>query len=373
MPMDRPSRSRRVQATATPTSERAMRLLKQKFNLHFDLSQLWVVFSTCVGLLAAALLLACSSEPVSEPERERSQTPSPPIQAAGQPDSASVAPPRIDSLRLEPVRPKPDEPVRAVASVRGADGVAVDIDFEWKLKGKTLRAHGDSVRFPASRKGDRIEVIATATDPWGRISRATAVGRVDNRSPVIMSVNFPVEDEISPGQNLEASVEARDPDGDGLRFSYDWRINGRRSSVRDSSLPTQGLKRGDEIQLSVRADDGDDHSDLFVSRIVRIGNSPPEIVSEPGNDSNQDSFFYQVQARDPDHDRGLIYSLVRAPDGMSINRLGGELTWRPQSNQGGVHVVTVRVEDRHGGASTQTFELTITDEVQSQEIAAAAR
>jgi len=334
-----------------------------------------VASQIAVCLPAMALLLGCSAEPLAGRGRDASPASAEvaAVDVAGRADPEEIAPPQIVSLRLDPVRPKPNEPVRAVASLRRAEGAGIDLDYEWKWAGQTVRAHGDSVRFPASQKGDRIEVIATATDEWGRRSQATAFGRVGNRPPVLLGLDLSGGGEVGPGQAIEASLKAHDPDGDELRLLYDWRVNGRRSPVRESSLPTRGLRRGDEIQLSVSADDGDDRSAQLVSEIVRVGNSPPEIVSDPNNDSKEGSFFYQVRAQDRDHDRGLVYSLVRGPAGMSISRLGGELSWDPRPDQGGVHVVTVRVEDRHGGASTQTFELTISEQTDPQELAAALR
>jgi hypothetical protein len=84
--------------------------------------------------------------------------------------------------------------------------------------------------------------------------------------------------------------------------------------------------------------------------------SRPEIRFEDG------VFQYAVEARDPDGDRNLRYSLVSAPEGMSIDRMGGEIRWQPRADQSGKHAIEVAVEDGQGGKDSQLFEVTIAKE-----------
>ncbi|MEE3327631.1 MAG: Ig domain-containing protein [Myxococcota bacterium] len=316
-----------------------------------------------------ALIVGCTSETTSDSVKRAEQD---------APEMASVdrepsgGPPQIQSLHLVPPRPRPDELVQARVKVKKADEEsAVDLDFEWSLAGDRVRARSEAVRFPGARKGDRIEVRVRATDPQGLTSEATAFARIGNQPPSLLGVELSRGSRSGSGSVLETSVQTHDPDGDDLRLIYEWRVNGRRVPGRLSSLDTGDLRRGDEVQVVVIADDGDDHSEQGVSEVVRVENSAPRITSNPNNKSSNGSFFYQVEADDPDLDRGLIYSLVEAPKGMTIGRLGGELTWSPGPKQGGVHAVTIRVEDRHGGSALQTFELTIHDHESSQELASA--
>jgi hypothetical protein len=316
----------------------------------------------------AVLLAGCSTESVPDSigREEGSLAESDSINSP-----SSDLPPQITSLRLIPLRPQPGELVQAFVELEKPGERTVDLDFAWSISGNPVRARSDAVRFPSARKGERIEVRVTATDERGLRSEATAFARVGNRPPVLLGVDLSNGARSGSAVAFETSVKSHDPDGDDLRFLYEWRVNDRRVPGRVSFLEGEGLRRGDEIKVVVIADDGDDQSDPVVSRVARVGNSPPEITSSPNNQSANGSFFYQVQAEDPDLDRGLIYSLVESPKGMTIGRLGGELVWDPGSDQDGVHAVTIRVEDRHGGSALQTFELTIGDQEPSQKLAAA--
>lgn len=323
---------------------------------------------TLFVVASLALLLGCTSEPEVD-------SVDPPVSQALVGDSgkpgAQGMPPQIQSLQLTPLRPQPGELVQARVKLSKTGQDAVDLDFVWSIEGKPVRARSEAVRFPAARKGDRIEVRVTATDPQGLKSEAMAFVRVGNQPPAVLGVELSRGGLPGSGSILEASVRSHDPDGDELRLIYEWRVNGRRVSGRLSSLEVGDLRRGDEVQVMVVADDGDDHSDQTVSRVFRVENSPPRITSTPTNESDNGAFFYQVRATDQDLDRGLIYRLIEGPSGMSLGRLGGELTWDPGPGQAGVHRITLQVEDRHGGRTVQSFELTIRDEGLSQELASA--
>ncbi|MAI79463.1 MAG: hypothetical protein CL917_11015 [Deltaproteobacteria bacterium] len=319
------------------------------------------------GLILCVLFFGCSSDLDSRSDLDLHSTEgSESLEIALE---AEGSPPQIESLRVEPRRPTSEQLIRAVAKLRGASSDLVSFDYEWRLNGQKVRARTDAVKFPSAQKGDRFEVIAIATDSAGRKSQATAFGRIGNRPPVVLDLELLTGSETRPGDIVNTKVRAHDPDGDDLRMIYEWRVNGRRVSDGDSSYDTADLRRGDLIQVTVNVDDGDDHSERRVSNEVEIANSPPQIVSDPGKASIGSSFFYQLRATDSDYDRALTYTVVEGPMGMEIDRLGGELTWMPGPSQGGVHRVMVQVEDRHGGAASQSFDITITDEAEPRDLA----
>ncbi len=69
------------------------------------------------------------------------------------------------------------------------------------------------------------------------------------------------------------------------------------------------------------------------------------------------SYSYQVQATDPEND-ALTYSLVNAPEGMTIGSSTGLISWTtlPQSDLGPYNI-TVKVEDSNGAATTQDYTI----------------
>ena len=82
-----------------------------------------------------------------------------------------------------------------------------------------------------------------------------------------------------------------------------------------------------------------------VSGVVLSGDPPVE-------------FVWVVQATDPDGDP-LMFSLLEAPVGMSIDPETGVISWWITSLALGEHPVTVQVEDSQGGVDTQSWTLVV--------------
>jgi fibro-slime domain-containing protein/RHS repeat-associated protein len=89
-------------------------------------------------------------------------------------------------------------------------------------------------------------------------------------------------------------------------------------------------------------------------------NSKPVITSNPPSKTTlvDDVFEYDVKARDDDHDP-YTFDLPVKPKGMTIDPVTGVLAWKPTFDQAGHHTLMVRVQDNHGGLSTQTFDLEV--------------
>ena len=95
-------------------------------------------------------------------------------------------------------------------------------------------------------------------------------------------------------------------------------------------------------------------------------------ATTPAGTGRDGVFRYQVRAEDPDGSRDLRYSLIQAPEGMSVSPLGGLVQWHPRPDQVGVHPVEIVVEDDAGGRVSQRFDLTLTPPPDPQAPAAPA-
>jgi hypothetical protein len=72
-------------------------------------------------------------------------------------------------------------------------------------------------------------------------------------------------------------------------------------------------------------------------------------------------YTYATIAEDSDTGDLLIYSLVEAPDGMTIDAQTGRITWTPtDAHAGQTFQVVVQVSDGQG-STTQTFSITVDD------------
>jgi len=280
--------------------------------------------------------------------------------ANAEPTPEGNQPPEIGALRLEPADPLPGGRVRAVADVRDPDRDPVTTQFRWELAGRELEETGSEIALDGAAKGDSIEVWVRASDGTAEAEEAHAVSSVANRRPKLANVALEPRGAVLRGQPAVATPIAEDPDGDELSYRFRWTVNDETVADTDaSSLPTDELEAGDQVRVQVIASDGDADSDAVWSGVLRVGNAAPEITSRPGAVAPGEAFAYQVEARDPEGDRNLRYSLRKGPDGMSINAVLGQLRWQPRPEQAGVHPVEIAVEDSSGARTVQTFELTV--------------
>ncbi|MBM3964919.1 MAG: tandem-95 repeat protein, partial [Planctomycetes bacterium] len=92
-------------------------------------------------------------------------------------------------------------------------------------------------------------------------------------------------------------------------------------------------------------------------------NRAPAIVSEPVTSVRADGaiYRYEVKGDDPDKDSPLLYDLLEAPEGMSIDPNSGEILWRtgPGETSVGTHRVTVQVIDPRGLTGSQSFSIRV--------------
>ncbi len=311
-----------------------------------------VVTTTC--LAAAGLLMACGVDAPTPPTGRS-------LAAPAQVETATAAaPPRVVRVVLEPASPRPGAEVQAHAEMSAAGGSAVELRYFWAVDGRRVPDRGSRIVVPESaRKGATIEVTVVAQRGSLRSDPVMATARVGNRPPGLIGVRLVPGDVARVGEEVIAVAEGRDADGDSLDFTYSWLVNGEIQKAARERLATDGLKRGDEIVVRVRATDGEDETPLLDSEPLRVGNSPPVIASTPVGVNSEGIFRYVVQARDPDGDRNLRYRLLAGPEGATIDPLLGEVVWAASAASVGTHPFEIEVDDGREGRTQQRFEVTV--------------
>jgi hypothetical protein len=281
--------------------------------------------------------------------------------------------PRISSVSLQPSGPQPGTTVQASAEASDADGDTLRVRYEWHVAGGRIAGGQDgSLLVPEQlRKGEVLIVSAIASDGRAESEPATADVRIGNRQPAVTGVRFEPTDGVKPGETVVAVADGEDPDGDNIDFHYEWRVGEAVQSGDRERFDTSKLKRGDRLTVRVTASDGEDESTPFESQYLELGNSAPAIVSLPSAGMGADGVYhYGVEASDPDGDRNLRYRLARGPEGASVDPLVGEITWKPNRTQAGVHPIEVIVSDGRGGETKQTFEVTVREVVEKADASA---
>lgn len=321
------------------------------------------------GAAGVALLLACGG---SEEKPQPSGAPmsgAPPAAAASGPNR----PPVVERVRLEPDEPIPGGGVRALVQASDPDGNPVRLRYAWTLDGAAAGSDAQEITLVQGRKGQELEVTVLASDGTSDSAPMRASTRLGNRRPRLDAVTLEPASGLQVGGAVKVVPEAVDPDDDELRYDVTWRVNGQPAGEHGLELDTKRLRRGDHIQAEVRASDGKFTTEPMTSPEIQIGNSAPRIVSRPEIKFEGNVFRYEVEAKDPDGDRSLRFSLSGAPEGMTIDRLGGEIRWQPRPDQTGKYAIEVVVEDSQGGKDAQAFEVTVGSERPKPPAAPAAR
>jgi hypothetical protein len=285
--------------------------------------------------------------------RERADTAA---AASEQNNSAPV----ISKVTFNPPQPLSEGSLEALVSAEDPDGNLVQLSYAWLVNGRELSSgNASAIQLPVLERGDRIEVVVTASD--GRLASEPyrAAVRSDNLPP---QINFlyitPQNKKIRRGDVLTAVPDAIDPEGDHLEFTYEWRVNGAKAGS-DRQFDTAKLRRGDEITVTVVANDGNAESSPRTLDKVTLINSAPTIVKLPELERQGSTLTYQFEAEDAEGDRNLRFFLADAPDGMEIDAYTGLLSWRPRPDQAGKHLVKVGVKDSEGDASQFEWEVVV--------------
>jgi hypothetical protein len=185
-------------------------------------------------------------------------------------------------------------------------------------------------------------------------------GRTRNSVPTVTSVS--IEPEL-PRKNstLKARIEASDPDGDTVSFSYQWVKNGEELIGETSeTLVDPTLKKGDKIVLRVSPYDMESTGEEATSQEIVILNSAPVITSSPKAQKMKSSLYgYQVVADDPDGDPITFSLSPSSPQGMAIDPQTGLIQWKVGRDGAGTHTIEIIAADDDEGRCTQKYSLTI--------------
>jgi hypothetical protein len=307
-----------------------------------------------VGAFALVLLCACGGTESGPPQQ--SMVP----QKSGPAARAQNRAPLVERVVFEPAEPVPGRAIQAKVEARDPDGDPLRLTYRWTLNGRPVAEDGESLSGDALSRDDRVEVAVVASDGFLESQEAHARVAVQPSAPLINMVSFDPSEDVKPGTEVTALVDASAADDAQLRLDYRWLVNGDETRARGRSFDTTELRRGDKLQVEVTASDGDASSEPVLSTALEMANSPPKLAGIPKAERVGDAFRYQFEAKDPDGDRSLRFSLGEAPAGMTIDPIYGVATWRPTKEQAGRHVIEVAVNDNHGEGSTLRFTVDVT-------------
>lgn len=309
-------------------------------------------------LAASALAFACGGgeepKPSGAPMARRE---APPAAERGEDNQAPV----LERVVLNPPKPVPGQTIEARIEVSDPDGDPIRLSLEWRHNGQILSTGRDTrLKLDGVAKGDRIELIATASDGRDESAPVRVGATVGNRAPLITSLALAPDGEVRPGQEVTAVPQAMDPDGDTLDYEFEWLLDGKPVRGADAAaFDTASLKRGDRLQARARVGDGETWSPVAESPALELANRPPMIAGVPPIESAGGGITAQLEAEDPDGDRSLRFRVLEGPKGLSVDPVSGRMSWRPAAGTIGTHPVEIAVADSFGAESALRFELTV--------------
>ena len=313
---------------------------------------------TGLALAGAVWLGGCSDEQPAPTGSSMAAAPGSAKATAAPRDDAA---PRVTGVSLWPSRPQPGTRVEARANASDPDGDPVRLRYAWFANGTRIAGAVESaIVVPDLRKGTELSVSVVASDGRADSDPVSAEVQVGNRPPHITGIRFEPAENVRPGETVVAIVDGEDPDGDPIDYRYEWRSGEQVHPGSGARFDTKGLKRGDPLTVRVTASDGDDDSPVVEGPNLVMGNTAPSITSQPPAGMGPDGVYrYAVEVTDPDGDRNLHFKLSKAPQGMSIDPLLGEISWKPTFAQTGTHPIEVIVSDGKGGETSQRFEVSV--------------
>ncbi len=117
------------------------------------------------------------------------------------------------------------------------------------------------------------------------------------------------------------------------------------------------------VMVTVTDGNGGSDSQTFTLTVINT-NDAPQITSAAITTAKEDSLYlYDVNAEDSDGDT-ITYTLVTAPNSMTIDSSSGLIRWTPDNrNVGEAALVSVSVTDGNGDQDTQSWSITVSNSV----------
>ena len=270
-------------------------------------------------------------------------------------------------------------PYQYIVRAQDADGDNLTYAIQGAINGMTITPDTGVLNWsPTATDVGSHTFTITATDPLGarasQIVNLNVVATSVNRDPVII---------VGGGRKIARLGDpytyffsATDPDGDPVTYSLPVAPAGMAidSSGVVTWTPTGTQFGANPVQFKASDGRGGQAIEAFTILVRSEGNNlAPTILSKPVTAATMDTTYqYDVEAIDADGDT-IAFGLLKAPVGMSIDPLSGQIRWTPTASALGKSDVAVQVADSLGKATVQEFSITVRGENLPPLITSAAR
>ncbi|WP_287080135.1 MULTISPECIES: putative Ig domain-containing protein [unclassified Microcystis] len=229
-------------------------------------------------------------------------------------------------------------------------------------EGMTINANTGLIAYTPTNLGKQTVEIKVSDGFGGTNTQSyqlQVLATLDNNLPSITSTPKII---IGAGGLYQYDVEANDPENTAISYNLTVKPNGMTINTNTGLITwqTQAVTNGD-VQVTVAATDADGGI-AYQNYYIRVTpNQAPIINSQPLELAQLGvTYKYDVIAKDADND-ALTYNLLQAPQGLTIDQFG-RIRWQSASQNQGIYPVTIQVSDGRGGITTQTYNLTLSND-----------
>jgi hypothetical protein len=254
----------------------------------------------------------------------------------------------------------------------GVQYKATDMDkvpetFAWSLKTNAtwLRFNGTTGNLTGIPRNDDVGtywVHITVNDGrGGQDVYKFNLTVVDTNDPPVITTT----DVVTATEDSLYSVRYNFSDVDHVQQAFTWAFATNASWLKFNATTgmLEGTPTNNDVgtyRVNITVSDGRGGLDSHVFDLRGINVNDPPAFTSTANTTASAGKAYSYQARATDVDKGdvLEYSLGTAPDGMSVDKKTGLVTWTPAKTQGGTNKVVVKVTDGHVTVE-QTFNVMV--------------
>ena len=245
--------------------------------------------------------------------------------------------PSTPRVELHGVDRTQDLKVTVVRASIDPDGDPVSYRYNWTRDGEPApEMKSDVVPAADLRRGERWGVAVIATDGEDRSEPGTAEATILNALPAVQAAVSPESPETD--QDLIASGDSSDADGDAVTLSYAWLLNGSKTSFSTATIAADQTSEGQHWEVQVTPYDGIDQGPSNAASVT-IGNQAPTleaITLTPSQPGTEDALEAMAIARDADQDP-ITVSWVWMIDGVVVQE-GPSARLDPSHTRRGVFV-----------------------------------
>jgi len=270
-------------------------------------------------------------------------------------------PPYVEAIAITPEEPSAEDALGLALRVIDADRDRLSIDVVWYRNGSVYDDSGRQSIDPGEfQRGDSVWAEVLISDGTEEIEVTTDPVAIRNAAPRIDAIRFDPP-QPTAADVIDARIEGSDADGDRVKWSYRWRVDGKiLPGVNTTRLPAGLIKRGSRVAIEVSGDDGNSEPEWTASGELSIANAAPRILTQPVYGlAAPGRYLYEIQAKDADGDEPLRFQLLEGPPGMEIDPATGALSWLLQRDAKGSFPVEVAVSDSQGARALQRWSLDV--------------